>query len=92
MATRLAELVDSFTKSQDGLFDRKIRACQSQIEALQERIEEQEELLEMRRESLLKEFYEMEIALGQLGAQSQFLTNQLAGINTNWGFRPQSNW
>jgi len=85
MAARLAELVDSFTKSQDGLFDRKIRGYQNQIEALQERIEEQEELLEMRRESLLKEFYEMEIALGQLGAQSQFLTNQLAGINTNWG-------
>ena len=92
MAARLADMVDSFTRTGEGLFDSRIKAYQSQIELLQERIEEQELLLGMRRESLLKEFYEMEIALGQLGAQSQFLTNQLAGINTNWGFRPQSNW
>jgi len=92
MAARLAELVDSFTKSQDGLFDRKIRAYQSQIEALQERMDDIEKRLEMRRESLYRQFYEMEIALGQLGAQSQFLTDQLAGINTNWDLTRQSNW
>ncbi len=92
MAARLAELVDSFTKSQDGLFDRKIGAYQRQIETLQERMDDYEKRLEMRRESLYREFYEMEVALGQLGAQSQFLTDQLAGINTNWGFRYQSNW
>lgn len=91
VAAKLADMVDSFTKTGEGLFDRKISGYNNQIEALQKRIGDYEERLEMRRESLFKKFYEMEIALGQLNTQSQFLTNQLAGINTNWGFRPESN-
>ncbi len=91
MAARLSDMVDSFTKVGEGLFDRRITGYQNQIAALQDRIDEYEERLEMRRESLFKKFYEMEIVLGQLGTQSEFLTNQLAGINTNWGLTSQSN-
>ena len=91
MAARLSDVVDSFTKVGEGLFDRRITGYQNQIAALQDRIDEYEERLEMRRESLFKKFYEMETVLGQLGTQGQFLTNQLAGINANWGLTSQSN-
>lgn len=86
VAAKLADVVDSFTKTGEGLFDRKIKGYENQIVAIQNRIDEYEERLEIRRESLFKEFYQMEIALGQLNAQSQFLSNQLASINANWGF------
>jgi len=86
VAAKLADVVDSFTKTGEGLFDRKIKGYENQITAIQNRIDEYEERLEIRRESLFKEFYQMEIALGQLSAQSQFLSNQLASINANWVF------
>ncbi|MFH1374432.1 MAG: flagellar filament capping protein FliD [bacterium] len=86
LAAKLTDLINSFTRSSEGLFDRKVTACQSQIDTLQARINEQTELLEMRRESLLRKFYDMETALGQLGATGSFLTSQLAGLNANWGF------
>ncbi len=90
LAAQLNDMVDSFTKTGEGLFDSRIKGYQRQIDMLQERIDDQEELLEMRRESLLKKFYEMESALGELNAQSQFLTSQLAGLNTNWGLAGKS--
>ncbi len=86
LAAKLSDKIDSFTRTGDGLFDRKVKAYQSQIDILQTRIGEQKELLEMRRESLLKKFYNMETALGRFGATSSFLTSQLAGLNSNWGF------
>ncbi|HWR82324.1 MAG TPA: flagellar filament capping protein FliD, partial [Candidatus Deferrimicrobium sp.] len=84
LAARMADVVGSFTKVKDGLFDRKTAAVQNQVSTLQERIDDFEERLTMRRDSLLKKFYAMESALGQLNAQSQYLTNQLAGISSNW--------
>ncbi len=86
LAARLGELVDSFTRAGEGLFDRRVSSYQNQVDALQERIEDIYERLELRRESLLKEFYGMEEALAQLSAQGQFLTNQLAALNANWFF------
>ncbi|MFQ6007518.1 MAG: flagellar filament capping protein FliD [Candidatus Zixiibacteriota bacterium] len=91
VAARLADLIDSFTKAGEGLFDRKIGSYQRQIDALQERIADYEERLELKRESLYKKFYEMEVALGELNVQSQFLTNQISGINNNWLFWKAAN-
>jgi flagellar hook-associated protein 2 len=91
VAAKLADLIDSFTKTGEGLFDRRISSYQSQIDALQDRIDDYEKRLELKRESLNKKFSEMEIALGQLNAQSQFLTNQISVLNNNWSFNQNSN-
>jgi flagellar hook-associated protein 2 len=91
VAAGLADLTDSFTKTGEGLFDRRISSYQRQIDALQDRIDDYEKRLELKRESLNKKYSEMEIALGQLNVQSQFLTNQLSGLNSNWSFNQNSN-
>jgi flagellar hook-associated protein 2 len=84
VAARLGDLLDSYTASGDGLFDRRIRAYQNQIDNLQERIAEFDERLVLRRESLEKKWLAMEEALGQLNSQSSYLTGQLASMNANW--------
>ena len=38
----------------------------------------------LRRESLYRRFYEMELVLGELGAQANYLTQQLNNLNINW--------
>lgn len=90
VAARLSDLVGSLIKAGDGTFDRRIASYENQIEFLGERVEDIDERLAKRRESLLKKFYNMEVALGQFSATSQFLNNQLAGINMNWkGYQSQ---
>ncbi|RKX26485.1 MAG: hypothetical protein DRP45_03450 [Candidatus Zixiibacteriota bacterium] len=84
IASRLSDKLDSLTAAGDGLFDRRIRSYQNQVDQLKLRIEEFDERLESRRESLFKRFMAMEEALGQLNAQSSWLSSQLAGINANW--------
>ncbi|MEW5993162.1 MAG: flagellar filament capping protein FliD [Candidatus Zixiibacteriota bacterium] len=90
VAAKLSDLVGSFTKAGDGLFDRRTTGYQNQIAGIEERISDIEERLQLRRESLFQEFYDMEVALGELNAQSQFLSNQLTTLSTNWFFN-QSN-
>ncbi len=85
VAARLRDVVESITRSGDGSLDRRIKAVQSQVETLQDRIAEIDERLAVRRESLFRQFYQMETALSQFSATSQYLANQLAGINQNWG-------
>ncbi|MEE8577673.1 MAG: flagellar filament capping protein FliD [candidate division Zixibacteria bacterium] len=84
VAARMAEYVDSVTKSDDGTFDRRIKGYQNQIAELTKSITSIDKLLEIRRQSLYDQFYEMEILLGQLNMESNFLADQLAGINVNW--------
>lgn len=88
IAARMAEYVDSVTKSGDGAFDRRIKSYQNQIAELTKSIASIDKLLEIRRQSLYDQFYEMEMLLGQLNTEGEFLANQLAGINVNWkGYR-----
>ena len=82
--SRLFELINSLTRAGDGTFDRRIRGYQNQVETLVDRIEDIDERLEMRRTILLEQFYEMELVLGQLSAEQQYLTTQLAALNANW--------
>ncbi|UCG61974.1 MAG: flagellar filament capping protein FliD [Candidatus Zixiibacteriota bacterium] len=86
IAARMAEYVDSVTMTGDGTFDRRIRSYQNQIDALTERIADIDELLELRRQALYEQFYQMELILGELNAQSQYLTTQLNSLNMNWKF------
>lgn len=86
VAAGLSKMISSLTKSVDGTFDRRIKSCEKQIELYTERIEDIDERLAIRRETLLNQFYEMEKTLSELNAQSEYLTTQLAGLNSNWNF------
>ena len=84
VASKQAEYIRSITKTTTGIFDRKISSEQKQIENMTKRIEDIDERLALRREFLFQQFYDMETALSQLKSESEFLSNQLAGINLNW--------
>ncbi len=90
IASKLFGVVDSLTMTGDGFMDRKIKSYERQIDDLTDRISFYDERLEARRQSLLRQFYEMESALGQLNSDSQYLTNQMASMNDNWNFNQQS--
>jgi flagellar hook-associated protein 2 len=84
VASRLAESLDSLTKSTDGFVDRRISSYQKQIDSLKERVKQFDALLVLRKESLVKKFSAMESALGQLNATNTFLTNAISGLNANY--------
>jgi len=84
VASRLSEVVNSLTKSSDGTFDRRIAAYQNQIKNITDRVTQIDELLALRRDALLKQFYDMETALGQMSSISQYLDSQLGALNSNW--------
>ncbi|MFH1687159.1 MAG: flagellar filament capping protein FliD [bacterium] len=84
IATQLHDSIDNLTKSKDGVFDRRISALEKQIEQMAERVVDIDERLEIRRESLLKEFWAMESALGEMNALKDYLTQQTAMMNQNW--------
>jgi flagellar hook-associated protein 2 len=81
----LNEAVNGLIDAENGAFARKIKSSEGQVELLNDRIAKIDERMELRRASLMKQFYDMEIALGELNAQGQNLTNQLANTNANWG-------
>ncbi|MDF1543646.1 MAG: flagellar filament capping protein FliD [bacterium] len=86
VASQLNDLVKSYTASKDGILDRRISSFQAQIDYLSKRVAENDKYLSLRRESLTRQYYEMELALGELNSQSSFLTSQLDSINMNWKF------
>jgi flagellar hook-associated protein 2 len=91
VASKLDKMMNSLTKSGDGVFDRRIRAYDTQVQHLQDRIEEIDERLALRRDALYQQFYQMELTLSELNSQSDFLTSQLANLNNNWGFGRSNN-
>ncbi len=86
IAARLRDKVNSYLLEGDGLFDSKVKSYENQITDLSGQIEKIDERLELRRESLYKQYYAMEIALAEFQSTSQFLEIQLAGLNSNWNF------
>ncbi len=84
VASQLNDLVKSYTASKDGILDRRISSFQAQIDYLATRVEQNDKYLSLRRDSLTKQYYEMELALGRLNSQSSFLTSQLDNMNINW--------
>lgn len=85
LGTSLKYSVDNITKANDGVIDNRINMYKNQIESISDQIKAIDERLALRRESLYKKFYEMEVALGEMNSQMDFLETQFAGINANWG-------
>jgi flagellar hook-associated protein 2 len=90
VAARTRDVVASLTRATDGTLDRRISSYQKQVDNIAARVTEIDDRLALRRESLLKKFYAMEEALSSMNTTSQFLTAQLAGINSNWALNRTS--
>ncbi|MCX6835148.1 MAG: flagellar filament capping protein FliD [candidate division Zixibacteria bacterium] len=84
MASKLNTMFDSLTAKDEGLLDSRITAYENQVENLTERIAEFDVRLAARRQSLLKQFQEMETALAQLSSQGDYITSQVENFNANW--------
>lgn len=84
IGAKVNNLLDSLTATGDGLFDRRIRANQNQVDSLERQIDEYDDRLAIRRQDLIKRFLAQEELLGELSSQNTFLTTQLAQINANW--------
>ena len=84
IASIVKEMVDNVTKSGDGIVDTKIKSLDKQVANIQKQVKAFDERLAIRRETLARDFMEMEIALSQFQTQSSFLDSQLANINANF--------
>lgn len=86
IGTKMEGLLNGYTLRNEGLIASRIRIYEKQAKHLAERIASFDERLAIKRERLEAKFRAMEQVLGQLGAQSSFLTGQLASMNSNWIF------
>ncbi len=84
VAARLDDLLDSYTAAGDGLIARRVRGYQNQVEYLSKRVEEIDIRLEKRRYSLTEKWLRMEETLGMLQNNGNWLSSQLATLDSNW--------
>ena len=82
----VADLLDSFTASGEGMIDRRVKSYQDQVTDIQAQITDMNARLATKRDDLKNKFDAMETALSKLNAQSTFLTGQLSSINANWNW------
>ncbi len=85
VAASLLSVIDQITSSGDGRLDRRIKSVQDQVANIKARVVDIDKRLALRREALFKRFFALEDRLGSLNANGQFLSNQLAGLQTNFG-------
>jgi flagellar hook-associated protein 2 len=91
VAARLAQTLDSLTKSSDGFLDRRISSYQKQVDDLKTRVTEFDAYLKIRREDLTKRYQDLESVLGQLSSTSSYLTSAFANMSSNWISNSNSN-
>jgi len=80
LAQRLTDIIAGAEDPDTGMFARATENFNSRIEQLQEDIDTMEERVQTYLNDLRRKFLAMEEALGQAQALSQYITNQLAGI------------
>jgi flagellar hook-associated protein 2 len=80
VAQRLASLAASATDRGDGLITKAVSSKQSWIDDLNDRISDWDRRLEMRRTMLHRQFGALEVALGKMRDQSNWLAGQIAGL------------
>lgn len=81
ISSRLDKVLDNITKSIDGSIARRTSALNNQIDNIKKQIEDYDERLAARKESLYKQFLEMESALSEYQAQGAYLESQLANLS-----------
>ncbi|MDP9417241.1 MAG: flagellar filament capping protein FliD [Actinomycetota bacterium] len=80
VAQRLANTAKSATDVVDGTLTRTIAGRNSNIEDLNKQIESWDRRLELRRKNLQKQFSGLEVTLGKLRNQSNWLAGAVAGL------------
>ncbi len=83
-ASAFKEMVDTISKSDDGVIARKTKALQGQIDNYAQQVKAFDERLALRRESLAKKWSDLEVVLSQLQTEQSYLTSQLDNISANW--------
>lgn len=79
-AARLAALAERASDSTVGSITSAIKGRTSTIESLESSIADWDVRLNLRRESLTRQYAALEVALGQLQNQSQWLAGQISGL------------
>lgn len=85
IAQRLASVVASATDASTGYLTSSKTAKQSSMDALQRSIDAFEQRMTLRQAALKKEYAALEVALGNLRNQSNWLSGQLSSLSANWG-------
>jgi flagellar hook-associated protein 2 len=84
--TRIDELMDMFSAAGEGVIANRTNAIQRQIDIIDDNIEREEKRLKIRQQSLFKQYYDLEQALGQWNTTAAYLETQLANANENWKY------
>lgn len=84
VSARMGDMLDSLTRTGSGILDRRIKSYENQITNIKTQITEIDKRLATRRNDLLKRFQDMEEVLGQLNAESTFLSGQIANLSNNF--------
>jgi flagellar hook-associated protein 2 len=79
-ASSLEKLADSFSDSIDGTVTQTIKSRQSTIDGWEDDIADWDVRLDQRRTTLERQYAQLEVALGQLQSQGNWLAGQLAGL------------
>ena len=84
IASKFDDLLESLTRSTEGILASRSTAIQKQIDNVTDRIEDEEERLSIRKTSLFKRFYEMEKLLNEFNTQGAFMETQLSQMSNFW--------
>lgn len=82
--SQLDEYLSGLTDPLSGASSLREEALTKSVASLQARMEEMDVRLTSRRESLLRQFLQMEKAVGQFNSQGNYLSNALSGLSNNW--------
>ncbi|MDI2097872.1 flagellar filament capping protein FliD [Ruicaihuangia caeni] len=85
IAERIASASDLVSDKYDGILTQKITGQESTVKRLSDQVLEWDARLEQRRTTLQRTYAALEVAMGQLNAQSSWLSSQLAGLSTGQG-------
>ena len=77
----LERILDQLLDSGEGIFDLREQAYGERITAWESKIQSMEGRLDLRRQSLIKQYTQMEVVIGQLQLQSDAISSQLVGLN-----------
>src|SRR5690606_13165662 len=85
VAERIAAAADIVSDKYDGFLTQKIKGQESTVKTLTDQVLEWDSRLEQRRATLQRTYSALEVAIGQLNAQSSLLSAQLASLTTPQG-------
>lgn len=83
----VAGRLEALTASAKTQIDATVKARTNQLPGIDKRIESWDRRLQVREQTLRRQFEAMEVALGQMQSQGNWLAGQLAGLQANNGGR-----